>query len=86
MRARDRAQLGGTTQAGEAAEFSDVDPVGPASFGIGDVGEPFELGRHLGQVAVLRRRQRPFPVQSPRVSNRNEVLCHRPAPPVFLNR
>ncbi len=54
------AQLRGTAEACEDRKLAHVDFMSPAGFGIGDVGEPFELGRHVGQVAVLRRRQRPF--------------------------
>lgn len=36
---------------------------------IGDVGEPFELGRHRGELAELRRRKRAL-------FNRHQVLCH----------
>ena len=74
MRARHRAQLCRSVQAGEGRKFAHVNFVSPASFGIGDVGKPFQLGRHVGQVAILRRRQRPFP-------DRHQVFRH---PPVFL--
>src|SRR5713226_3374808 len=66
------AQLGRAAQAGEGDEFLDVDLVGAAGFGIGEVGEPFEFGRYVGELAVLRRRQR-------RLFNRNRVLGHHPA-------
>src|SRR5215470_1677227 len=35
--------LADAAEAGEGDELLDVDPVGPAGFGIGEVGEPFEL-------------------------------------------
>ena len=79
MRPRDRAQLRGSAQAGKGRKLAHVNFIGPAGFGIGDVGEPFELGRNVGEVAELGRRQRaPF--------NRNQVLGHHPPPcaPVFL--
>ena len=69
MRARDGAHLGRTAQSGEGRKFPDVVFVGAPGFGVGDVGEPFELGRHLGQLAVLRRRQR-------RLFNLNQLFCH----------
>ena len=79
MGAGDGAQLRGPAQPGEGRELAHVDFVGPAGFGIGDVGEPFELGRNVGEVAVLGRRQRPLS-RAPRVSNRHQVLHHHPAP------
>ena len=59
----------GSVQTGEGEELLDIDFVGAAGFRIGDVGEPFELGRNVGEVAELGRRERaPF--------NRNQVLRH----------
>jgi hypothetical protein len=46
-----------------------TDTVGPAGMGIGDVGEPFEFGRHRGELAELRRRERAL-------FNRHQVLRH----------
>ena len=69
----------GPRRPAKAENSLDVDFIGAAGFGIGDVGEPFELGRHVGQVAVLRRRQRPFPNRRARISNRHQVLHHHPA-------
>jgi hypothetical protein len=65
----DRSQLGRTAQAGERDKFLDVVFVSAPGFRVGNVGEPFELGRHLGQLPILRRRQRPL-------FNRNQVFCH----------
>jgi hypothetical protein len=56
--------------------------VGAAHFRIGDVGEPFDLDRHVGQTTVheprafqLSTRPSPFPSRPTRVSN---PLTHRP--------
>jgi len=57
MGARHGAELGGTAQTGKGAELPDIDAVGLAGFGIGDVGKPFKLRRDLGEVAILRRRK-----------------------------
>ena len=46
----------GSRQPGESREFRNVDLVGAASFGIGDVGEPFEFGGNVGELAELLRR------------------------------
>jgi len=45
------AQLGDAAETGEGAELLDIDPISLAGFGIGDVGEPFELGQHFGELA-----------------------------------
>jgi hypothetical protein len=50
------AQFGDAAQAHERDEFRDIDLVGPVGFGIGEVGEPFELGRNLGEIAEMGRR------------------------------
>jgi hypothetical protein len=42
--AGDGAQPGDAAEAGEGDELLDVDLVSPAGFGVGEVGEPFELG------------------------------------------
>jgi hypothetical protein len=52
----DGAQLSDAAEPGEGDELFDVDLVGPAGFGVGEVGEPFELGRDLREVAELGRR------------------------------
>ncbi len=75
MGAGDGAQLGRTAQAGEGRKFTHVVAVGAPGFRVGDIGEPFELGRDLGQGTELRRRQRPL-------INRDQVFCHHP-PPCF---
>jgi hypothetical protein len=54
----DGAQLGDAAEAGEGDELLDVDLVGAACFGVGEVGEPFDLGRNLGEVAELGRGER----------------------------
>jgi hypothetical protein len=54
----DGAQLGDATKAGEGDELLDVELVGATGFGIGEIGEPFELGGNFGEVAELCRGQR----------------------------
>ena len=75
MGAGDGAQLGRLAQAGEGREFADVVFISAAGFGIGAVGEPFELGRHVGEIAILDRRQLPRGGRR-RVPNSNQVLFH----------
>jgi hypothetical protein len=48
-----RAQRGVIRQPGECHELRDIDLLGPTGFWIGDIGEPFQLGRHVGQRVVL---------------------------------
>jgi len=60
----------------EGDKFLNVDLVGAAGFRIDDVGEPFELGLDLGQIAELRRRQSAL-------FNRNHVLHHAVPRPFF---
>ena len=43
----------------ESDELRDIDLVGASGFRVGDVGEPFQLGRYVGEIAVLCRCQRP---------------------------
>jgi len=57
MRAGHGAQQRGFFQPGKEREFGNVDPVGAAGFLVGDIREPFELGRNLSEVAVLGRCQ-----------------------------
>ena len=40
----------------KADELRNVDLVGAPGFRIGDVGEPFDFGGNIGEVAVLGRR------------------------------
>ena len=57
----------------KAENSPDVILISPPGFGIGDVGEPFELGRHIDEVAELDRRERsPFDC--------NQVFRHHPPP------
>jgi hypothetical protein len=51
--AGDGAQLGDVAQAGEGNELLNVDLIGAAGFGVGEVGKPFELGRDLDAVVEL---------------------------------
>jgi len=74
--AGDASQFCRLAQPGEGGKLLDIVFISAAGFGIGDVGEPFEFGGNVGQVAELGRRQRaPF--------KRNQVFRHHPAP-VFL--
>ncbi len=73
MGARDSAQLSWLAQTGEGEKLTDIVAVGPPGFGIGDIGEPFELGRHLGEIAELGRSETVL-------VNRDQVLCHIRAP------
>jgi hypothetical protein len=43
-------------QIGEGDEFRDIDPIGASRFRIGDVGEPFQFGRYIGEAGELFRR------------------------------
>jgi hypothetical protein len=43
----DGAQLGDAAQTREGDKLLDIDFVGPSRFGIGEVGEPFELRRNF---------------------------------------
>jgi hypothetical protein len=45
----------GARTAGKGDELVDSDLTDAAGFRIGEVGEPFELGRNLGEVAALGR-------------------------------
>jgi len=65
----DGAQLGWLTQAGEVGELTDIVAVGSPGFGIGDIGEPFELGRHLGEIVELGRSETDLVAKC-------EVFCH----------
>jgi len=53
MRPRHAAQLRGRFQSYEAREFLDIALVEVARFGIGDVGEPFQLRRNVFEFLEL---------------------------------
>jgi hypothetical protein len=57
MRARHGAQLRRFRQAGKGHELRHIAFIEAARFQIGDVGEPFDLRRNIGETAVLSRRQ-----------------------------
>jgi hypothetical protein len=42
-------------QVSEGDEFRDIDLIGPSRFRIGDVGEPLQLGRNIGEAGELFR-------------------------------
>jgi hypothetical protein len=69
MGPRDRSQPGIVGQTGIGDEFPHVVPVSPARLRVGDVGQPFFLGRNRGEVLELRRRQAAF-------FDRNQVHWH----------
>ena len=58
MGPRDEAEFLRAVDADERAEVRDVEPVGPAGFLVGNVGEPLELGWNLGEALELGGRQR----------------------------
>jgi len=49
MRAGDHAELLRTVNPDKGSKVGDVEPVCFPRFGIGDVGEPLELGRDVGE-------------------------------------
>lgn len=55
--ARYRAQCTMIFQIGEGDEFRDIDLGSTAGFLVGDVDEPFELRRYIGEAGELIRRQ-----------------------------
>jgi hypothetical protein len=69
MSAGNIAQLGYAAQASKADELLDIVLIGAPSFGISEVGEPFDFGRHLREITELGRRQA-VPI------NRDQVLGH----------
>jgi hypothetical protein len=54
-RSRDGAHLCWFGQAGKNREFGNVELVRAPRLFIGNVGEPFELRRHVGKIAILSR-------------------------------
>ena len=78
MRARDGAEFSVPAQTGEGAELADIDPVSLAGFGIGDIGEPFKLGRDFGELAILRRREHAS--RRRHVSDLDQLISHSAAP------
>jgi hypothetical protein len=69
MGAADGTQFRRSIQTGKRQKLVNVNFVCTAGFGVGDVGEPFELGGDFGQVAILRRREGAL-------FNRHQVLRH----------
>jgi hypothetical protein len=59
-------------QFGKGGELLDVILISASSVWISDVGEPFELGRYVGEVAELGRRQR--------AAQLHRSLTHHPTP------
>jgi hypothetical protein len=59
MRAGHDAELLGPGDAGEAHKIPDRFFVGALGAGIGEIGEPLEFGRHLGQAVKLGGGQQP---------------------------
>ena len=59
MRARYGAEFLGARDAGEAHEVAHRIFVGAPGLRAGEVGEPFDLGRHVSEAMILGRRQQP---------------------------
>jgi hypothetical protein len=57
MRADDASQLRRLARPSEGGKLLNIVAVGAPSFDVGDVGEPFELGRNFGEVAELGERE-----------------------------
>jgi hypothetical protein len=57
VRPRDRPQLRVTLQTGIGDKFAHIGLIGPAGFGVGDVGQPFLLRRDVSELVELRPRQ-----------------------------
>ena len=57
MRARDSAELFWPSDAGEAHKITDRKFVSTPCVGVGQIGEPFHLGRHIGELVELGRGQ-----------------------------
>jgi hypothetical protein len=64
----------------EGAEFLDIDAVGLTGFGVGDIGEPFEFGRHFGQIAILRLREHASRRRRRYVPDLYQLIWHTAAP------
>ena len=77
--ARHDAELGGMPQTGEGRKLSDINFVNAACFGVRDVREPLKLGRNLGELTELDRRQRILFIGC---INRNQLFS-RGSPPCF---
>jgi hypothetical protein len=59
VRTRDGAELLGPLNAGKAHEVANGVFIGAPRVGIADVGEPLDLGRHVGQPVKLGGGQKP---------------------------
>lgn len=82
VRAGDGAQLGDAAQAGECNKLLDIDLVRLAGFGVGEVGEPFELGGNVGEVAELGRGERAPQRRDTGVGDSHQLLFHPPPLPI----
>jgi hypothetical protein len=71
VRARHRAQFAMVFEVRECDELRNIDLICAAGFRIGNVGEPFQLGTNIREIAVLFRRERPFAMDT------NQLVCHR---------
>jgi hypothetical protein len=80
---RDGALPGDAAEAGgEGDELLDIDLIGPARFGIGEVGEPFELG-NVDEIAELGRGEWVPERRDSCVCHSNLVLFHATALPAI---
>src|SRR5215472_14957647 len=73
---RYETQLDRTAQTGEGRKLTNVNFVSAPGFGIGDVREPFQFSRNLGEPTELGTRQRKLFVRRAGVRYRNQVLSH----------
>ncbi len=54
MSSSDDGEIGEALNANQLHELPNVIAVGPAGVGVGYVGEPFGLGRHIAEALELR--------------------------------
>ena len=79
MHARHSAEFSMPAQTGKGAELVDIDAIGLAGFPICDVGEPFELGRHFGELAILSRREHACRRRCHHVPDLYQLISHSAA-------
>jgi hypothetical protein len=72
MRPKNGTQSGVIQQACIGNEFCHVGFIKSSDFGIGDIGEPFQLGRNIGEPGILISRQGMYAIDT------NYFTNHRP--------